>query len=407
MDMVSPLLLECGVQHYDWGQRGPGAFIPRLLGIAPEEGRAYAELWIGAHPMKPARARTAGGLVPLPDLIDASPDAILGPASVARFGKRLPFLLKVLAAERMLSIQAHPNARQAAEGFAREEADGVPRDAERRSYKDASHKPELIVALTPFVALSGFRPLPEARAAFAAHAELAPVLKAAGAKATIESLYLAAVSFPPADLDALLAPLITRLDAADRARPFGPARHEHWLLRADRQFSRGRRRDRGLLSMLTMNLVHLAPGQGLFLGAGELHSYLEGVGVELMASSDNVLRGGLTSKHVDALELRRVLTFHAGPATPIEPTAAGVYSVPADELELTARRLDRDQVWGRSVSGPELLLVTEGSARLLSTGSVVPLSSGSAVLIPARLSAYEIRAEAGGARIFRAALPTG
>src|SRR5689334_6525212 len=135
MDRMPPLLLECGVQHYDWGQRGADAFIPRLLGRPAEPGTPYAELWIGAHPGMPSHVVLDGRRRTLGEVIDSAPEAVLGRASLERFGPRLPFLLKVLAAERMLSLQAHPNPRQAAEGFAREEALGVPRAAPHRSYK--------------------------------------------------------------------------------------------------------------------------------------------------------------------------------------------------------------------------------------------------------------------------------
>jgi len=398
--------LECGVQHYDWGQRGEAAFIPALLGVPAGE-RPWAELWIGAHPVKPSQARLGDAAVPLPDLIAAAPDIVLGTAGVERYGRRLPFLLKVLAAERMLSIQAHPDKAQAEAGFAREEAAAIPRDADHRCYRDDNHKPELIVATTDFFALCGFRPLPEAVAAFTRHSELAPLLAAAGGPAaTLRSLFAACMTAERAMLDEALTRLSARLDAEDGARPFPRHTHEYWLRRAARQFERGGHHDPGLAVMMMLNLVPLSPGQGLFLAAGEPHSYLEGVGIELMANSDNVLRGGLTSKHVDTLELGRILTFRGGAVTPIEPDRAGVYATPADELQLEAITLAAGEAWisppGRQ--GAELLLVTDGSVALRSRGDEKAFRRGGSVLVPAAVHTYELAAS-GEARVFRASVP--
>jgi len=401
---VRPLRLDCGVQRYDWGQRDASAFIPRLLGVPPDPGKPYAELWIGAHPVQPSQARIDGGLVSLPELIASAPEATLGSCCVQKFGPRLPFLLKVLAAERMLSIQTHPDKRQAEEGFAREEAEGVPRTADHRNYRDDNHKPELIVALTDFHALCGFRPLDESRAVFRSHESLAPLLDAAGGEAaTVESLFTACMSRPVAEVDAALAGLVTVLKGANATRPFTPYEHEHWLLRADRQFSRSGHHDRGLLAMLMLNLVRLAPREALFLGPGELHSYLEGVGVELMANSDNVLRGGLTSKHVDVSELRRVLKFRSGPARTIRPTAAGVYETPAEEFELTSIELVSRGRWIRpaSLPAPDVWLVLSGAAVLHAVGEDMEIGPGAAVFVPAAVGDYEIHATK-SARLVRA-----
>ena len=397
-----PLLLECGVQHYDWGQRGPNAFIPALLGQPPGD-QPWAEMWIGAHPVRPSRAQLDGTEVPLPALIDAAPSPVLGDAALRRFGPRLPFLLKVLAAERMLSIQAHPNREQAREGFAREEAQRIPRDAAHRNYRDDSHKPELIVALTAFHALCGFRPEPEVAQTITRHPELASLGRYAG---DMPRLFGACFALSQPELDEIVGGLVTRLGREHEARAFTREQHEYWLLEADRQFSSGGRRDAGILVMLLLNLVRLSPGQALYLDAGELHSYLEGVGIELMASSDNVLRGGLTSKHVDVAELQKVLTFRGGPAHPIEPDAHGVYRTTAEEFELSVIALAPGQIWRppEAPSAPALLLVTDGEVVAYTGGEEVRLRRGAAVLVPAAFEGYTLRAGA-SARVFRATTP--
>jgi mannose-6-phosphate isomerase class I len=401
-----PLILRCGVQHYDWGQRGASAFIPALTGVRAENATPYAELWIGAHPVKPAEVELGGARLSLADLIAAAPLATLGPSCFERFGPRLPFLLKVLAAERMLSLQAHPNREQARVGFAREEAEGLSRNADTRSYRDDSHKPELLVALTDFFALSGFRPAAELVEVGARHPELADLLAPRDEPAAIESTFNAILSMEAERLDDVVSRIVRRLEAQDRERPLERSDHGFWLLRADRQFSRAGRRDPGVLALLLLNLVRLAPGEGLFLGAGELHSYLEGVGVEIMANSDNVLRGGLTSKHVDVAELRRVLTFRGGPARPIHPDDAGAYATPAEEFALMSVPLGPRSTWTAPVPrGPDVLLVVEGALRLSWSGEGMSLRRGDAIFIAPAIESYRLELAGESARVFRATTP--
>jgi mannose-6-phosphate isomerase len=249
-----PIPLACGVQPYGWGERGPDALIPRLLGAPPEPGKAYAELWIGDHPSLPATALLPGGEVPLPALIASAPEAVLG-----RPGGRLPFLMKVLAAARSLSIQAHPDRRQAEAGFAREEAAGLPLQDPRRSYKDPNPKPELLIALTPFWGLKGFRPLEEIASAFDREApELKPLMpdfrerlsRAADRRELLKDLYGRCFSLPQKDVNALLSPLLVRLRASG---PFPDGARESWVLQADADYSRGEDRDRGLFSLYLLN----------------------------------------------------------------------------------------------------------------------------------------------------------
>lgn len=409
-----PIPLACDVQPYDWGQAGAEAYIPRLMGFAPEPAKTYAELWIGDHPVKPARALLAAGTVGLPAVIQAAPEAVLGGKARQRFGDRLPFLMKVLAAGKALSIQAHPTKKQAEEGFAREEAAGVPRGAPHRNYKDDNHKPEILVALTPFWGLNRFRPLEELATAMEVEApelwslmpdfreRLAKALSPADRKALLASLYEKSMALPQAEVNGVLAPLVERLH---KAGPFPREKREYWVLRADKDYSRGADKDRGLFSLYFLNLVKLSPGEAMYLDAGELHAYLEGVGVEVMANSDNVLRGGLTPKHIDIPELLRTLTFNTGAAEILTPDADGLYKTPVPEFQVAKAALAA----GASVSRPaargvDVWLSTEGEAVVKTSGGDAPLKPGVPVLVPVSLGAYTVSSSRGSV-LYRASVP--
>lgn len=345
------------VRHYDWGSADA---IPRLCGFDPD-GRPWAELWLGAHPSAPA---TVGpGHIPLDRLVADDPVGQLGPDVAERFGT-LPFLLKVLAAARPLSLQAHPTLDQARRGFAREEAAGIPVDAPHRSYRDRSHKPELICALTPFDALCGFRH-PDRTLALLdelATTALDPV-RAALAESP-DATGLARVLRHLLELDVAEAATLVESVVAACAAADGSefALERRTALRLAELYPG----DAGVVTSLLLNRVTLRPGEALFLGAGNLHAYLGGVGVEIMANSDNVLRGGLTTKHVDVPALLEVVD-----TSPLEPEVQGsgdpagggldlVFDTPVDEF-----RLRRLQATGPvTVTGPAIVLVTAGSVRV-------------------------------------------
>jgi len=390
------LRLECQAQHYAWGDPD---FIPALIGEPNPERRPFAELWIGAHPELPASALINGIPVALDRLIAAAPRAILGDEGIAAFGPQLPFLLKVLAAAHPLSIQVHPDPEQARAGFAREDEAGIPRDAPQRNYRDRMHKPELLVALTDFYALRGFRPLEAIARTLAQTPELCPETDGfSPTEAGLRSLYQHLMRLPRERVDALLDPLVERLASEDRLKSFALDDYRHWLLRADREFSIPPHRDRGLFSLLLLNLVHLQPGQGIFLDAGELHAYLGGAGVELMANSNNVLRGGLTPKHIDVEELLAVIRTDAGPAPIIEPEvplqATGnstnplCYRAAAPEFALQRWDLQAGQPVELVPRRVTLGLVTEGELSARTPGHApLALSRGSTFLLPATATA--------------------
>ena len=385
-----PLVLRCGVQHYAWGDPD---YIPELISVSNLEQRPYAELWIGAHAALPAVARVGDSEVPLPLLLHGAAEVVLGRKDAERFGGKLPFLLKILAAAQPLSIQVHPDKRQAQTGFEREHRLGIRPDAPHRNYYDDNHKPELIAALTDFYALRGFRPLDELGAILASIPELCDL--AADYRPTRESLidlYTRVMCMEQNKVDAILTPLVRRLREEAARQVFSKEQTEYWVLRADSMFSNHGHRDKGLFSVFLLNLVHLLPGEAMYLPAGKLHAYLQGAGVEIMANSNNVLRGGLTAKHTDVDELLRILTFDAGEVNIIGKGLGPeeervVYETPSEEFILSRRRVTAARPYAGAV-GHSLTLgvVTQGKV-VISTASDdgFELRRGGVFLVPHEL----------------------
>ncbi|KOG57352.1 mannose-6-phosphate isomerase [Streptomyces griseoflavus] len=374
------------VRPYAWGST---TAIPELLGTEPT-GEPQAEMWMGAHPGAPSRTDRGAGPVSLADVIAADPERELGPDAVRAFGPRLPFLLKLLAAGSPLSLQVHPDLDQAKEGYADEERRGVPLDAPHRNYKDANHKPELICALTPFEGLCGFRHPAETVALLEALGvgalkPYADILRAAPADAALREVLTAVLSADHAET----AETVEQAAAAARrlATEGGPYADACAAYAAIAHHYPG---DPGVLAAMLLNHVRLQPGEALFLGAGIPHAYLGGLGVELMANSDNVLRCGLTPKHVDVPELLRVVRFEprdAGVLRPEEATASGeeVYGTPTDEFRLsrfvlapgTAPHPLDDRT-------PQVLLCTAGEVTVRSgTDGAATLAPGESVFVRA------------------------
>lgn len=388
--------LENPIRDYDWGSR---TVLAEFRGAASPAKRPEAELWIGAHPRASSRIGVDG-----PSLRDAlrdDPEAALGEALLARFGPELPFLLKVLAVDRPLSIQAHPDARQAKAGYAREEAAGVPADHRERLYPDPRAKPELVCALTPFTALKGFRAPREILDGFARFAPsaldgaLAPLGERADAEGWRES-FERLLRLEPHASRALLEAAAAAARAAD-----GPV--AAWLLRLT-ELHPG---DPGALAPLYLNLVTLAPGEALFLPAGELHAHLEGLAVEVMGNSDNVLRGGLTTKVVALDELLSILSFEPGAAQPVATRLRGgarEYDAPADCFRLSVVR-PAEAPFVREGAGAEALLCTEGDVCVAgAAGAPIDLTRGAAVFVPHAAGSYRI---SGTGAVHRVHVPAG
>ncbi|MEM7140502.1 MAG: mannose-6-phosphate isomerase, class I [Actinomycetota bacterium] len=379
-------LLDGPIRDYDWGST---TSIPELLG-RPVTGEPAAELWLGAHPSAPSLVGCDHR--PLDQIVAADPVAALGDAVNARFGS-LPFLLKVLAAAAPLSLQAHPSIPQAEAGFAREDAAGIPVDAPNRSFRDRLHKPELICALTEFDALCGFRD----------PAGTLEVLGTIGTPALDTVCQMLRDDPSPAGLSVLLEWLLT-LDEADAAALSVPVveacredRGEPFAAERAMAAALGERYpgDAGVVTALLLNLVTLQPGEALFLGAGNLHAYLHGTGVEIMANSDNVLRGGLTSKHVDVPTLVDVV--EANPIVPAVQRPEAVDGVATYDCPVPEFSLQRIDVDGSCTieGGPAILLCTTGSVE---AGDHV-LDRGSAAWVPASDGPIAVE---GSATVFRA-----
>ncbi|THA79398.1 mannose-6-phosphate isomerase, class I [Streptomyces sp. A0642] len=386
------------IRPYAWGST---TALPELTGTEPD-GTPQAELWMGAHPSAPSRVHRASGTARLDALIEAGPAAELGEATLRRFGPRLPFLLKLLAADSPLSLQVHPDLAQAAVGFKIEEAQGVPLDAPHRNYRDDNHKPEMIVALSPFDGLCGFRPPAQCAGLLDALGlpELAPhaaALRGEPEESALRAVFSAFLAASQDLIDAVAAAV------ARAARTAGPHRSAFEAYEAVSQAHPG---DGGLLAALMLNHVRLAPGEGLFLGAGVPHAYLRGLGVELMAASDNVLRCGLTPKHVDPDELLRVVRFTAAPVRVLLPAARGgeeVYPAPVDDFRLSRIRPAADVPTVLDATAPQILVCTRGHIRLTSPFGSLTLRPGGSAYAPAgeRLTVE------GEGEVFRATVDAG
>lgn len=398
------LLLDNPIQNYAWGSR---TRLAKLLG-RPPSALPEAELWIGAHPKAPSGLSDGRSLL---EAIRADPDGMLGQDLLQRFGAELPFLLKVLAVEAPLSLQAHPNQRQARAGFAREELAGIGLGAAERTYKDENHKPELLCALTPFEALSGFRPAPEAATLFrelgVTSIDIASLLE--GGPDPLRAAFSSLMTLPAEARQRVTSDVLGRCaQALGEVGPFSASLR--WATKLGAQYPG----DIGAVASLLLNHLALEPLQAIYLEAGRLHAYLEGTGVEIMANSDNVLRGGLTPKHVDVPELLQVLRFDSPPVLPVA-TRIGAggevsYETPAPEFRLSRIELSPEHDFASAVTGPELLLCVDGQAQVQlaapAEGALAacnlpsrPLRRGQACFLPASAEGYRLH---GAGRVFRA-----
>ncbi|YCU69907.1 mannose-6-phosphate isomerase, class I [Mycobacteroides abscessus] len=379
-------LLRGAIRTYAWGSR---TAIAEFTGRPTPTPHPEAELWLGAHPADPAYLETGGGAESLLEVVAADPTGQLGAASVAEFGDQLPFLLKVLAADEPLSLQAHPSAQQAADGFAREEAAGVPLNSPVRNYRDRNHKPELVVALDRFEALAGFRDPGDTVDLFRALdvEALTPYVNLLAGQSDadgLRALFTTWITLPQPSLDVLVPAVLdgaVRYLSSDDVRFVGEART---LLELGERYPA----DAGVLASLLLNRLTLEPGEGIYLPAGNLHAYLRGLAVEIMANSDNVLRGGLTPKHVDVPELLRVLDF--SPASEahlhVETVTDGAqtrYRTPAREFALSRFDLAAGEPTQVGIKGPRILLCTQGDVTLDGSGIGLKVRAGQSVWVPA------------------------
>ena len=369
------------VKHYDWG--GPD-FIPYLLQAENPEKQPFAEYWMGVHAQDNCSIEVNHHRLLLKEYI-ADNSALLGDEVRKNF-RQLPYLLKILDVHKMLSIQVHPGKEAAEKEFARENAAGIPIDSPKRCYKDNNHKPELMVALSEFWLLHGFKP-PEEMADILLNVsqlrELLPVFTQSG----YDGLYKHVMEMPQEEVDRILKPLLQDLSQRE-FNSSDKTSEDHWAKKAAQEFAHAGKTDRGIFSIYLFNLVHLKKGEGIYQPAGVPHAYLEGQNVEIMANSDNVLRGGLTNKHIDVKELLKHVKCEATEPNilPGKKSKDGerVYETTAPDFQLSAFELVAGNTISFVPATAEILLLTEGAAELDNGFDTITLLEGypSAIAFP-------------------------
>jgi mannose-6-phosphate isomerase len=384
------------VQHYSWGGY---EFIPALLGIDNAGQQPFAEYWLGAHPNHPSTIE--GTEVSLSELIREQPGKVLG-TSVSKHFSSLPFLFKILDVRQMLSIQVHPSKESAIKEFALENEKGIPVNAPHRNYKDENHKPELMVALGDFWLLHGFKNEIRLKEILQAKPEFHFLLSIFGEN-NYKTLYEAVMTMEQEKVDAILSPLLQPVLPMYESGQLQKSSEDFWAARAVSTFCKDGHYDRGIFSIYFFNLIHLKKGQGIFQPQGMPHAYLEGQNVEVMANSDNVLRAGLTDKHIDVKELLKHVDFKATiPAVlPAENDFAITYKSPAQEFELHAYQFNGQKEIISSKS-PEIWFLLSGTARVTAKDETIEMKRGEAVFLG---SGEEVTIESGNGEVFRCIVP--
>jgi len=351
--------LKGSVQHYSWGGT---SFLPHLLSIENPNHTPFAEYWLGVHSSGPASIEVNQQAVLLSDIIASNPEQALSAPVFEHFGG-LPYLFKVLDVKEMLSIQVHPTKEYAKVAFEKEEAAGIALTSPNRNYKDQNHKPEIMLAMSEFWLLHGFKSEAKILETLENTAEfqvLAPLFKAEGLK----GLYQFLMEMEQAQVDSLLNQVVKRAirnkqdGKVDRSAP------EWWVAKLYENGAGLTPVDRGVFSIYLFNIVCVKPGQGIFQDAGVPHAYLEGQNVELMANSDNVLRGGLTPKHIDVAELIKNIKFEYIEPMIIEGTkpcmGESVYPAPTTDFGIATITLDGSFAYSHQAQSIDMFLVVEG-----------------------------------------------
>ncbi|MBI9105962.1 MAG: mannose-6-phosphate isomerase, class I [Spirochaetales bacterium] len=403
--------IENNIQKYAWGSV---TSIPELLGIPNPDKEPMAELWMGAHPKSPSLIVSGGVKTPLNDFIASDPDRVLGQQTSRRFAGRFPFLFKVLAAGSPLSIQAHPSIEQAVAGFARENADGIELDAFNRNYKDDNHKPEIICALTDYSAMRGFRePAEIARNFRKLGAGVLEVVSdnlynssPENSETVLREFFSVLMNLNRGDMAEIIEKAIDHSCGRWSERGNGLETEAFWIRRLAKLYPG----DIGIISPLFLNIINLKEGQAMYLPAGELHAYLEGLGIELMANSDNVLRGGLTSKHIDLPELLSTLKFTSGAPEVLEAVRITDYEsgylTPAPEFFLSKIEITGGEYkppTGANEPGlPAIMICTSGTVEFADEdGNQLSIGRGESVF-----AEYGSRMKiSGDGVLFRASVP--
>ncbi|PIX18971.1 MAG: mannose-6-phosphate isomerase, class I [Deltaproteobacteria bacterium CG_4_8_14_3_um_filter_51_11] len=387
-------LLKNSVKDYTWGS---SSFIQELMGDRVSFRGPAAELWLGTHPMGPSKIVSEDNEESLEEVINRNPVEFLGKDAARRFPSGLPFLFKVIAAAKPLSIQVHPDRLRAREGFHRENAAGIPLGSPLRSYRDESHKPELLCALSEFHALKGFRPAGEAWALLRdLDVELGEVESFSTAKFFRNLLSM--------DQGAVSA-LLHRVSGAAKERA-GTDAAIGWVFKLGLQYPD----DPGCLAPVLLNLISLRPQEALYVSPGEIHAYLEGAAVEVMANSDNVIRGGLTAKRIDRTELMEALNVEEKPCSVMVPVAVGScemqYRAQAEEFMLSIIEVDGAHAYRSAEKrNIEVYLCTCGSGKITEAqqGCSLPFERGDSFVVPAFIASYSLT---GTGKLFKVTIPS-
>lgn len=369
------------IQHYAWGGK---EYIPQLLNITAKKEQHYAEWWLGAHVSAPSMISVSSTLQPLTEFLAQKPTA-LGQRSRNKFGMDLPYLLKILDVAKPLSIQLHPTKQQAEQGFIQENAKGINLADPKRTYKDNNHKPEMMIALSDFWLLHGFKSKTQILETLKARSSLNELV----AKLELQDLHRFYADIMQADqvqLARWLLPIVEENRAKYQASQLELSNPDYWLLYTmDAMEISAEKLDAGLVCFYLFNIVHLREGEGIFQDAGIPHAYLRGQNIELMACSDNVIRGGLTPKHVDIPALLSVIDCREVEPNiiPIAPKEARIftYATPAQDFALTNVRYKQGEVHRCQSDSAEILLVMQGSLKILQNSTALYVKKGESVFI--------------------------
>ncbi|MES2371317.1 MAG: mannose-6-phosphate isomerase, class I [Bacteroidota bacterium] len=387
------------VLNYEWGGY---EFLPHLLNISNPEHKPFAEYWMGAHPLAPSEIHTDNGDISLYTIIKEKPEAVLSDKVFNRFGE-LPYLFKVQDVKDILSIQVHPSKEEAEKGFAREEAEGIPIKAPYRNYKDRNHKPEVLVALSEFWLLHGFTSRSIIEKTLEEVPEfniLLPYFKREGLKA----LYQFVMEMKQEDINALLTNLIKREIRRKHENELTKEMPGWWVAKIFSGKTEMGDIDRAVFSIYFFNIVKVNPGEAVFQSAGIPHAYLEGQCMELMANSDNVLRAGLTPKHIDVPELMKHTVFESIVPNIMkgETILPGekIYPCPVDDFGIAKIDLSASVSYTNTASSLEIWIVLEGGALI---NNQLVLKKGEAVAVFAGAS-YTIQAS-GNCTLYKAFVP--
>jgi len=389
------------LQHYAWGGY---RYIPALLGFTNTENKPYAEYWIGAHPSASADLIVDNQAVSLFDLISSNPAQMITDKTFKQFGE-LPYLLKVLDVRDMLSIQVHPSRAEAIKGFEAEEAAGIPMHAPNRNYKDKNHKPEIMIALGEFWLLHGFKPLAQLESQLQEVLEfniLKPLFKREGYK----GLYQFVMEMDQSHIDTMLTPLVRHELRRKENHELTKSMPGWWVSKLFEGKSEIKEIDRGIFSIYFLNIVKVEKGEAVFQAAGVPHAYLEGQNIELMANSDNVLRGGLTPKHIDVPELMKHVLFSGIVPNVMKGKSIGAteknYPCPVPDFGINKIELNGN-VYGSFATSCEIFILIEGGAIVNAGNTNLVIKKGeSFVILPGQ--EYTI-ASSGIALLFKAFVP--